>query len=208
MNFGKRNMCKKFLERYFEGVHMERKEGCGSRNRLRLRFANEDDEEKVRDYLNVTWNAGEKIVNGGAGLEGFSSYKEWLEANIRNRSEDTVQEGMVPASTFLAFDNREELIGMIDLRHSLNKWLLMYGGHVGYSVRPSERGKGYASEMLGLVLHEARKLGIERILVTCDQNNAASRKVIMNNGGILENEVSGPGSDEVMQRYWILLKDR
>ncbi len=173
------------------------------RGSLHIRLADERDEVKVIDYLHVTWDAGEETVNGGAGIEGFETYAEWLMENRRNRCEETIRDGFVPASTFLAFNEAEELVGMIDLRHRLNKWLLRFGGNIGYSVRPSERRKGYASEMLRLALDEAKKLGIERVLITCDRENEASRGVIIKNGGVLENEVEGPDEGQLTQRYWI-----
>ena len=87
---------------------------------------------------------------------------------------------------------------MIDIRHRLNDYLLNFGGHIDYSVRKSERQKGYATEMLALALIECMKLNIKRVLITCDKDNIASAKTIINNGGILE----GSG---ITQRYWINL---
>ena len=92
---------------------------------------------------------------------------------------------------------------MIDIRHRLNDYLLNFGGHIDYSVRKSERQKGYATEMLALALIECMKLNIKRVLITCDKDNIASAKTIINNGGILENEIlEGSG---ITQRYWINL---
>lgn len=90
---------------------------------------------------------------------------------------------------------------MIDIRHRLNEYLLQFGGNIGYSVRPSQRRKGYATEMLALALEECRKLGIDRALVTCDKTNIGSAKTIQKNGGVLENEVLE--GDRITQRYWI-----
>ena len=92
---------------------------------------------------------------------------------------------------------------MIDIRHRLNEYLLQFGGNIGYSVRPSQRRKGYATEMLALALEECRKLGLDRALVTCDKTNIGSAKTIQKNGGILENEVLE--GDRITQRYWIAL---
>ena len=183
--------------------YMRKKHKTSEESRIHLRLAEECDREQVIDYLHETWDVGEETVNGGAGLEGYETYDEWLAANRRNRHEETVSEGFVPASTFLALDKNERLIGMIDLRHRLNKWLLRYGGNIGYSVRPSERRKGYAAEMLKLVLKEAAKIGLDRVLITCDDDNAASRGVILKCGGVLENEVEGPDEGQITERYWI-----
>ena len=92
---------------------------------------------------------------------------------------------------------------MIDIRHRLNEYLLQFGGNIGYSVRPSQRRKGYATEMLALALEECRKLGLDRALVTCDKSNIGSAKTIQKNGGVLENEVLE--GDRITQRYWIAL---
>ena len=92
---------------------------------------------------------------------------------------------------------------MIDIRHRLNDYLLNFGGHIGYSVRKSERQKGYATEMLNLALKECVNLGIKKVLITCDKNNVASAKTIINNGGKLENEIAK--EDRITQRYYITL---
>ncbi|HIV39859.1 MAG TPA: GNAT family N-acetyltransferase [Candidatus Blautia stercorigallinarum] len=114
------------------------------------------------------------------------------------------QEGLVPDSTFFCFDEKRNLmVGAVNIRHDLNDYLLKYGGHIGDGIRPSERRKGYATEMIRLALEECRKLGLTRVLVTCDKNNIGSAKSIIRNGGILENEVLEEGS--IKQRYWIVL---
>ena len=89
----------------------------------------------------------------------------------------------------------------MNIRHRLNESLLLDGGHIGDGVRPSERGKGIATEMIRLALDECRKLGINRVLMVCDKDNPASARTIIKNGGVLENEVEAGGN--VVQRYWI-----
>lgn len=115
-------------------------------------------------------------------------------------------DGLVPDSTFFLLDeNRNILLGAINIRHYLNEYLLQYGGHIGDGIRPSERGKGYGTEMIRLALLECEKLGIEKVLMVCDKSNIASSKTIIKNGGILENEVFAENG-EINQRYWIDLK--
>ncbi len=96
---------------------------------------------------------------------------------------------------------------MIDLRHELSGFLLKYNGQIGYSVRPSERKKGYACQMLFLVLKKAENFGYKKVLVCCNKANAQSARVIQKCGGALENEVvhefSPPNRHDIIQRYWI-----
>jgi predicted acetyltransferase len=127
----------------------------------------------------------------------FDHYLENLEIK-----EETVDR--VPDSTFFCLDlDRNIFVGAINIRHYLNQNLLITGGHIGDGVRPSERRKGYATNMIKLGLVECRKLGIKRVLITCDKTNIGSAKSIINNGGVLENEVIEDGVVE--QRYWITL---
>lgn len=129
----------------------------------------------------------------------FEYYLEHLEVK-------EPKEGLVPDSTFFCLDeDRNRMVGAVNIRHSLNDYLLAYGGHIGDGIRPSERRKGYATKMIALALEECRKLGINRVLMTCDKNNVGSAKSIINNGGILENEVICDGTVE--QRYWINLAE-
>ena len=109
----------------------------------------------------------------------------------------------VPDSVFFLLDiERNILLGAVNIRHYLNDYLLQFGGHIGDGIRPSERRKGYATEMIRLALIECKKLGIDRVLMVCDKSNIGSAKSIIKNGGILENEfVDGDG--EINQRYWI-----
>ena len=110
----------------------------------------------------------------------------------------------VPGTTlFLLDEERNRLLGAVNIRHYLNEELLMHGGHIGDGIRPSERRKGYATKMIALALQECKKLGIDRVLMTCDKNNIGSRKSIINNGGVLENEI--PYEGIILQRYWIII---
>ena len=127
----------------------------------------------------------------------FDYYLENLE--IKEETED----GKVPDSTFFCLDeDRDIFVGAVNIRHYLNNSLLYTGGHIGDGIRPDERRKGYATAMIGLALEECRKLGIKRVLMTCDKDNIGSAKSIIKNGGVLENEVIN--EDGVWeQRYWI-----
>lgn len=175
-------------------------------NGLRLALPTPADEQKVWAYREEFLNHVSSM-DGTGGLAEAQSFEQWYSRNLANRCEQTVQPGFVPATTFLALDEEtDELIGMIDIRHYLNSALLKHGGHIGYSVRPTCRGRGYATEMLALALKQCRTLGLHRVLVTCNRTNLASAKVIVHNGGVLENELENGGI--VTQRYWISLSDQ
>ncbi|MBR4206882.1 MAG: GNAT family N-acetyltransferase [Clostridia bacterium] len=130
----------------------------------------------------------------------FDSYLDHLEIKSEG-------DGKVPDSVFFLLDeDRNRLLGAVNIRHRLNESLLREGGHIGDGIRPSERRKGYATEMIRLALIECRKLGIDKVLMTCEKDNIGSAKSIIKNGGILENEfVNSDG--EIEQRYWITLCD-
>jgi predicted acetyltransferase len=143
--------------------------------------------------------------NGSAGLEKFlDDYGGWLEKVEKEGDEKTAGPGRVPVSTFFAVRRDDQkIIGMINIRRRLNDYLLNRGGHIGYCVRPAERRKGYAVEILRLGLEYCRELGLEKALVTCDRDNIPSAKVIQHNGGVLENEVFNEDTSTWFQRYWI-----
>ena len=124
-------------------------------------------------------------------------YEEWLETNLNKEMGINLPENRVPSIQFVLFDESGHALGFLNLRLRLNEGLLNYAGHIGYSIRPSERGKGYAKEALRQGLQVARSKNIKRVLVTCDCDNAASRAVILANAGALEGVRGGK------ERYWI-----
>ena len=114
-------------------------------------------------------------------------------------------EGFVPFNSYWLVRDGSTILGTLRLRHRLNENLREVGGHIGYSIRPSERGKGYATRMLSMALPKARRLGLSRVLITCDQNNHASARVIEKNGGVLEckKQIDHKGKPQVCRYYWI-----
>ena len=142
-------------------------------------------------------------MDGTSALDQYPDFDAWL-ANIRAlKDPSTTPAGFVPATQYLALDEQEHLVGMTNLRHYLNDYLLTYGGHIGYSVRPAERQHGYAIQMLRLTLEKAREHGIEKVRICCDHYNVASAKTIRANGGVLEDECFDSSDGTLTQRYWI-----
>ncbi|MCI5802535.1 MAG: GNAT family N-acetyltransferase [Oscillospiraceae bacterium] len=163
-----------------------------------------EDAEILWDYRREFLENGE-VIHGGAGLANAASPQAWLQALEQNSCEESVAPGLVPATTLLAIrQNNLRMVGIIDIRHRLNDYLFRYGGHIGYSVRKSERRKGYAAAMLHQALLFCREeLGISRVLLTCDRCNLPSSRAIRSQGGVLENEILEGVSGELVQRYWI-----
>lgn len=170
--------------------------------KLELLRANNEMEEQYYDFINEWENCGEEIVPYAARLLDMD-YKSWLEHTYKMENKDTCPAHLVPAHTYFLVLENKRIVGAINIRHYLNDYLFNFGGHIGYGIRPSERKKGYAALMLSMALPIAKELGINKALITCDKNNAGSAKTIINNGGVLENEVIEDG--EITQRYWIEL---
>ena len=127
------------------------------------------------------------------------TFKDLVVALQDIRLGKNLPQDFVPATTFYAFDD-SKIVGRLTLRHQLTEKLMKYGGHIGYGVNPSQRNKGYASQMLKLALHEAAELGLEKVLLTCDHTNIGSIKVIEKNNGQLYE------TGKNRRSYWIITK--
>ena len=142
------------------------------------------------------------IINGSAGLDRFSSIEIWFEELKKRSCENTVPKGLVPSSTYLAVREKDNyIVGMIDIRHYLNEYLTQVGGNIGYGVRKTERNKGYAKQMLKLALEKCKELKIKKVLITCDEDNIASEKVILSANAKLEDIRNVDGENK--KRFWI-----
>lgn len=148
--------------------------------------------------LDEWYGSGEEIIPYSIGKTDYHDF----EAYCINLEVENEKGGLVPDSTFFCLDEERNIfVGAINIRHYLNKKLLLNGGHIGDGVRPSERRKGIATHMIHLALFECKKLGITDVLMVCNKDNIGSAKSIIKNGGILENEINVNGKIE--QRYWI-----
>ena len=145
------------------------------------------------------------LINGSAGLDRLSSIEDWLEELNKRSCEDTVPKGLVPSSTYLGVREKDNyIVGIIDIRHYLNDFLKQFGGNIGYSVRKSERNKGYAKQMLKLALEKCKDLKMKKVLITCDKDNIASEKVILSANAKLEDIRNVDGENK--KRFWIDLQ--
>ncbi len=131
-------------------------------------------------------------------------YDEWLITLNNQLDKEKLLEGYVTANTFfMVRKDDNKVIGIINIRHELNDYLLNYGGHIGYSILPSERKKGYAYQQLLLGLDFCKNLNINKVLVICVDYNIGSLKTIEKAGGVLENKIFNPDKGVEERRYWI-----
>ncbi|MGO5065365.1 MULTISPECIES: GNAT family N-acetyltransferase [unclassified Clostridium] len=163
---------------------------------------NKNFRESAEEYKREHFQYGENELPGSSLLNKLP-YDKWLELIKNNSNEKTVTSDWVVSSTFFAvIKSNSKIIGMIDIRHTLNDFLKNYGGHIGYGVRPKERCKGYATQMLKLGLQYCKTIGLNKVMLGCNKDNLASRKTIINGGGVLEKEfVHSDG--KTVQIFWI-----
>lgn len=175
-------------------------------DKIKLVLPTKEHKTEAEQYKKDFFDAGEFVINGSA-LFDQMEYDEWLVYTENNRNPQTVKSDWVPADTFFAVhENSGRIVGMIDIRHNLdNDFLASYGGHIGYSVRPGERQKGYATEMLRQALVYAGKLGLSKVMLGCRSDNLASRRTIEACGGTLT-EVKPYRDGDRMNVYWITLR--
>ncbi len=156
-----------------------------------------------REVLRFHKNGG---FDGTTNLRKCRTGRKWLKGLERLSSEETCPEGMVPSRTYLLVRKSDgKVLGITDIRHPIegHPILSAWGGNIGYSIRPTERGKGYGREILRLNLEKCREMGLTKVMVTCKKDNALSEKVIIANGGTFEKEVEGDGT--TIKRFWIEL---
>jgi len=167
---------------------------------LILRVLREDEEE---EFVRVHRATSTDVPNFLHYYEEGFAFKRYLEVLDEQGRGINLQPNFVP-STFLFAFVEARIVGRVSIRHALNAFLERVGGHIGYAVVPEFRRRGYATEILRQSVELARfRLGISRILITCDDDNIGSIRTIEKNGGVLENIISGPDLSKPKRRYWI-----
>ena len=151
----------------------------------------------------------EGSMDGCGSLRRFETTREWLDQVEALRRPETTPPQLVPSTQYIYVrESDSKLVGVILIRHCFNEFLEKYAGHIGYSVCPTERRKGYATQMLRLALPACKALGLDRVLISCVEGNEGSKRTILRNGGVYESTVFEPGEGVYLERYWIDLRDQ
>ena len=193
------SLREQFLNKKQEKVRIASRFSYSGEGNMELRRPRLADKETVLEMM-AEFEKSQSAHDGGFWDTENFVYEEWLEENLQAEAGLNIPENWVPAIQLVSFDVAGQALGFLNLRLRLNDYLLEKGGHIGYSIRPSERGKGYAKESLRQGLQIAKEKNIKRALMTCSTENPASRAIILANGGKLEDVRNGT------ERYWIELE--
>ena len=160
-------------------------------------------ERQISAYRKEFLDCGDSM-DGTGRLRRYENPRDWIAYTNSCKDPHTAPEGIVPATQYMLVREEDgKIVGMLQIRHCFNAYLEKYGGHIGYSVAPSERRKGYASLMLKMALPKCRELGIDKALITCVSDNEGSKRTILKNGGVYESTVYEPEEKVNLERYWI-----
>ena len=164
--------------------------------------------KQIEEYRREFLEAGGSM-DGCGSLRRFEDARDWLAQVEAFKHPETVPDGLVTSTQFVYVrEEDEKIVGMIQIRHYLNDYLRDYAGHIGYSVCPGERRRGYATQMLRETLPYCRELGIDNVMISCLNDNEASRRVILKCGGVYDSTVYEADRDRYLERYIIdLTKD-
>lgn len=149
-------------------------------------------------------------VDGCGGIEKYENIESWDFNNKLLEDEATLPKGFSIGFQFLYIDENDEVVGMLNFRPKAHEheYLSKYGGHIGYGIRPDKHRQGIGTRMLEdflLIIKQqyADKYNLDKVLITCNEDNIGSRKIILSNGGIFESTVFCPLEDKKIERYWI-----
>ena len=158
--------------------------------------------EQALSHRQEHFDNGETKIPGSAAFDEATNYETWLKQKENEQSNTRVLSFIF----FAVISNK--IVGMVHVRDIKNDFIGNLAGHIGYSVAPSQRRKGYATKMLSLALEKCKEMGIKKALVNCAKDNIISAKVIIKNGGVYENEISSHkfNNGEIYKRYWIDIK--
>lgn len=171
---------------------------------LFLRLPELSDAQAIQDFRAEMLAAGSSM-DGCGNLRSTEDGAAWVRDVLAKQTEAGCSNGIIPAHTYLAVRRQDgKIVGVLNLRHHINHpTLSIWGGHIGYCVRPTERRKGYATEMLRLALPLAKERGLVKVMITCHDGNIGSEKVIRANGGEYEKTVTVDRG--MIKRFWITL---
>lgn len=134
------------------------------------------------------YNLNNEDYNGAFFIKDIADYEDKIK-ELDNASNGILENPSFVPYTCYVFIESDKIVGVGSIRHHLNEYLEKFGGHIGYSIRPTERKKGYGSKALELLINQAKKMNIEKILITCNINNIGSKKVIENNNDKFINQI-------------------
>lgn len=167
---------------------------------LQFTLPRTEDRDNVIAFYDEILRHGDECI----GCRNYRNYDNWRAHMLDRHNGTNLPQGFVQEDFYLCYDG-DVLVGVFSLKYTLTDYLLHYGGHVGYAVRPSQRRKGYATQMLHQGLDLARQLGLTRLLCVCNSDNTPSEKTILANGGKLENILYDPEEQTDIKRFWIEL---
>ena len=174
---------------------------------MKFVFPCESYKQKAIEFIQEFYDHSSRI-NGTGGLDRYfkdRTYSDWILKIVKDIDIANIPEDRVPGFTyFYVREEDDKIIGMINIRLALNDFLKTEGGHIGYSIRPTERRKGYGTRMLKEALRFCRTIGMNNFILICDKSNIASSSVLRNCGGILDDEFYSDFFHDVIQRYRII----
>ena len=164
------------------------------------------------EYAKQIMECKKEYLAAGSSMDGCGPMRrtddpmEYIEKCALEENPETCPDSLVPATQFmLVRKDDNKVLGFLQVRHEFNEYLSKFGGHIGYSVRPSERRKGYAKVMLKMALPFCREIGLDKVLITCMDGNIGSEKTILANGGVYEYTIHEPNENKDLKRFWIEL---